>query len=461
MTTSELHNLIRLGEVLTSEFKRSVPADLGREICAFANAIGGHVLIGVDDDGQVVGVTAMNRVKSEVQSIARNIDPPIAVAVEAVENVLVVTVPAGPNKPYMVAGKFYMRQAATTQQLNRDEIREFFFREGLVTFDEQPCRRFDMSRDFDPKKYRAFARATGLPAGMKTEDVLRNLEVLTEDGMTNAGALFFGKRVTKFFLEAKINCAVFQGTGKTKIIDQQICEGSVVETYQAAIAYLQAHLNAEYIIRGGPRQEVLELPLDALREAVLNAIGHRDYRLTGHIQIHISLDRVEIINPGGLVSGLTLADLGRVSRPRNPLLFALMHRMELVEDVGSGIRRIRDEMRNYGLERPLIETGESWFSIAFKRKPQDASIERQGTVPGVTPSGTHPSEGVNEGVSRLLDYVRAHPGLRVPVISHGLSVPAKTIERWVKSLKQQGVIRFEGSPKKGGYHALPSNDSDG
>jgi ATP-dependent DNA helicase RecG len=349
--------------------------------------------------------------------------------------------------------------------LNRGEIREFFFREGLITFDEQPCRRFDMKRDFDTKKYRAFARAAGIPAGMKTEDVLQNLEALTEDGMTNAGTLFFGKRVTKFFLEAKINCAVFQGTSKTKIIDQQICEGSVIETYQAAIGYLQAHLNAEYIIRGGPRQEVLELPLDALREAVLNAIGHRDYRLTGHIQVHISLDRVEIINPGGLVSGLTLADLGRVSRPRNPLLFALMHRMELVEDVGSGIRRIRDEMRSYGLEKPLIETGESWFSIAFRRKPQDASIERQGQALGVTPSATRPYEGVtggvNEGVSRLLDYIRGHPGLRVPAISLELSVPAKTIERWLKALKQQDAIRFEGSPKKGGYHALPSNDRDG
>jgi ATP-dependent DNA helicase RecG len=387
------------------------------------------------------------------------VDPPIAVEIEPIENVLLVTVPAGSRKPHMVGGKFYMREAATTQQLNRDEIREFFFKEGLISFDKQICRGFDMDRDFDPKKYRVFARAADIPSGMKTEDVLRNLEVLTDEGMSNAGALFFSKRVPKFFLEAKINCVLFQGTGKTKILDQQIYEGNIVETHKAAIAYLEAHLNTEYVIRSGPRQEILELPVDALREAILNAIGHRDYRLTGHIQVHISLDRAEIINPGGLVSGLKLADLGRVSMPRNPLLFALMHRLELVEDVGSGIRRIRTEMKNYGLENPLIETGEAWFSIAFKRKSQDSAIERQGAVRGITPSVARLSEGVtggvSEGVTRLLKYIRLHPGLRTPAISEGLSVPVKTIERWVKLLKQQGEIQFRGSPKKGGYHALP------
>ena len=313
MNRKELEDLISLGEGVTIELKRSVPGDLGREICAFANTLGGRIVIGVDDQGQIVGLQHMNRSKSEVQSIARNMDPPLAVQIEAVDNTLVVTVPNGPNKPYMVGGKFFIRDASSTQQLLRDEIREFFFKEGLISYDKQVCRGFDMDDDFDRQKYRAFARAAGIPAGMKTEDALRNLEVLTKDGMSNAGALFFSKRVPKFFLEAKINCALFQGTGKTKILDQQIYDGNIAENYKAAIAYLEAHLNTEYVIRSGPRQEIMELPGDALREALLNAIGHRDYHLNGHIQVHISLDRVEIINPGGLVSGLKMTDLGRVS----------------------------------------------------------------------------------------------------------------------------------------------------
>jgi ATP-dependent DNA helicase RecG len=131
MTKNELLDLMRLGEGLTLEFKRSVSADLGREVCAFANAIGGRIVVGVDDHGNLVGVSDINRTKSEIQSIARNVDPPIAVEIEPIENVLLVTVPPGRAKPHMVGGKFYMREAATTQQLNRDEIREFFFNEGL------------------------------------------------------------------------------------------------------------------------------------------------------------------------------------------------------------------------------------------------------------------------------------------------------------------------------------------
>lgn len=470
MTKHELLDLMRLGEGLTLEFKRSVSADLGREICAFANAIGGRIVIGSDDEGNLVGVSNINRTKSEIQSIARNVDPPLSVEIEPIDNILLVTVPAGRSKPHMVSGKFYMREAASTQQLNRDEIREFFFKEGLISFDKQPCRDFDMTRDFDTKKYRVFARAANIPPGLKTEDVLRNLEVFTDEGMSNAGALFFSKRVPKFFLEAKINCALFQGTGKTKILDQQICEGNILETHKAAIAYLESHLNAEYVIRNGPRQEILELPVDALREALLNAIGHRDYRLNGHIQMHISLDRVEIINPGGLVSGLKLADLGRVSRPRNPLLFALMHRLELVEDVGSGIQRIRAEMKNYGLEPPVIETGETWFSIVFRRKPQNAGIESGAHAPeprlgdglgkklgnGLGKKlGDGLVEGLGENRTRILTLIRHDPSVSIPKLAETIGISTTAIENNIKYLKAKGLLQRNG-PSKGGHWIVPT-----
>lgn len=276
--------------------------------------------------------------------------------------------------------------------------------------------------------------------------------------MSNAGALFFSKRVPKFFLEAKINCALFQGTGKTKILDQQIYEGNIVETHKAAIAYLEAHLNTEYVIRSGPRQEILELPVDALREAILNAIGHRDYRLTGHIQVHISLDRVEIINPGGLVSGLKLADLGRVSMPRNPLRFALMHRLELVEDVGSGIRRIRDEMRNYGLEKPLIEAGEAWFSIAFKRKLQDAALD--GSTQDTTQKPTQkPTQTiVGETAQKILDAIRRKPSITRNELAEIVGITPDGIKYQLRSLNRKGVLRRIGSDR-GGHWVVVQGDS--
>lgn len=455
MTAKELDRLLRIGEGFTVEFKRT-PSHIGREICAFANAAGGWILVGVDDHGQKVGVSNLNRTKSGIQTVARNIDPPLVLDIEAVENILVARVPSGPNKPYSANGLFYIREASNSQQMKRDEIRELFFKEGLIRFDEQPCTRFNIRHDFDSKKYTPFSRAAGIPRDLKRDDVLRNLRILTEDGMTNAGALLFSKQIAKFFLQASLTCALFQGTTKTKVLDQATYQGSIRENYDDAMSYLLSHLNTEYVIKSGPREEILELPEEALREAVLNAIAHRDYRSTAYIQIHIFHDRLEIVNPGGLVSGLKLKDLGRVSRPRNLLLFSLMARMDLVEQIGSGIKRIRSAVRDYGLEPPLIEADADWFTITFRRKPQDEAIERKRQKPvAVSPSDAVRNEGVSEGVSEgvigLLEFIRNKPGQRTPQISKATGVPIKTLERWVKKLRVEGKIEFRGSPKTGGY----------
>ncbi len=113
---------------------------------------------------------------------------------------------------------------------------------------------------------------------------------------------------------------------------------------------------------------MLELPDEALREAIINSIVHRDYRSPANIQIFIFFDRVEIHNPGGLVAGLKLSDLGKRSVPRNPLLFSVFYRMDLVEHIGSGLKRIRDSMEKHGLKEPSIDADENWFLMTFFRK---------------------------------------------------------------------------------------------
>ena len=130
-----------------------MPSNLGAEVCAFANATGGVILIGVSDDGDVVGVGSHNRLKSQVQTTARSADPPIAVEVESVGGVLVVTVPEQHSKPYSFSGRFYVREGSNCQQMSRDEIRESFYKEGLIRFDETPCPRFDLQRDLTPEAW--------------------------------------------------------------------------------------------------------------------------------------------------------------------------------------------------------------------------------------------------------------------------------------------------------------------
>ncbi|RKX34225.1 MAG: hypothetical protein DRP64_20265, partial [Verrucomicrobia bacterium] len=381
LTKNELGKLIAVGEGFSLEFKRTA-AHLGREICAFANSAGGRILIGVDDDGSISGVGNLNRIKSEVQNIARSMAPSLSVALEVVGNVLVVSVPSGADKPYSAKGKFYLRDASTCQQMSRDEIREFFFSEGLIQFDRQPCSGFSMDRDFDPGKYRRFANAAALPKGLRRNDVLRNLKVVDGGNMTNAGALVFARDISKFFLQASVVCVLFQGTGKSKVLDKRVFFDGVAADFEGAMTWLLAHLDTEYIIGAGARVEKLELPEAALREALLNAIAHRDYRFSDHVQINLFRDRVEFINSGGLVAGLERNDLGRVSRPRNPLLFSMLERMDLVENIGSGIKRMRNDMREYGCSSPTIELGNSWFSISFPRSNPVPTGQVAGQVTG-------------------------------------------------------------------------------
>jgi len=134
MNKQTLSNLIALGEGFTTELKSTGTSNLGREICAFANATGGIILIGVTDNGKITGVANHNDLKSRVPSIARSAEPPIAVDIESIGKVLSITVPEQHSKPYSFGGKFFIRKGATTQQMTRTEIREFFFKSVPVSY---------------------------------------------------------------------------------------------------------------------------------------------------------------------------------------------------------------------------------------------------------------------------------------------------------------------------------------
>ncbi len=167
------------------------------------------------------------------------------------------------------------------------------------------------------------------------------------------------------------------GISKVKILDRKDFDHDLYTNYQETISYLQAKLNTEFIITGTGRDEVLEFPTDALREALVNAIAHRDYRSTANIQVHIFQDRVEIISPGGLPAGMQPEDLGHKSIPKNPLLFSMLYRMDLVEQIGSGITRILQLCTDLGSPSPELITETNWFTVAFKRRQVTGQVTKE------------------------------------------------------------------------------------
>jgi ATP-dependent DNA helicase RecG len=293
---------------------------------------------------------------------------------------------------------------------------------------------------------------------------LENLLLLHGRHLKNAGVLLFCKNVRKFFGNATIMCVLFQGKENVKILDSREFDADLYSNYQNAFSYLESKLNTEYIIKGGPRIEKLELPPEALREAILNAIAHRNYFSGALIQIHIFSDRVEITNPGGLAGGMQLADLGYKSMPRNFLLFGLMQRMDLAEKAGTGIKRINDAMKEYGLERPRFEANETWFTITFRRPDlQKSSFEgrtevlEKVRVKVLEKLGVRLGEklGVRlgENEARIFQLIGENNQITIPELAQALHISSTAVENNLAKLKSKGLLKRIG-PDKGGSWEL-------
>jgi len=432
---SKIKDLIKTGEGYNLEFKEKIGSNLDKEICAFANANGGKIILGVEDSGEVIGFKLSNSDTSKIQSIARNMDPSFKVDIEIIENMIVINVIEGKNKPYSIGGKFYLRIGANSQQMQRDEIREFFQKEGLVLFDEKPNPKFDLDKDFNHYKFKKFLNLAKITDNQDHKNTLKNLSLIEDEKLKNAGVLFFCHRITKFFMQGEISCVLYQGKTKTNILDKKGFDADILSNYENAYNFILSKLNTNYII-GREREEKLELPEDAIREALINAFVHRDYFSNGHIQIDIFSDRVEISNPGGLVSGLSKEDFGKRSLPRNPLLMGLMLRANKVEKVGSGIQRIKDAMKKFGLKVKFENT--KFFTVIFERK----EIKN---VPENVP------ENVPDRLKMIRDFMSKNNKIKISELAKRLSVNEKTIKRDIEKLKEEGLLKRVGGAKGGSW----------
>ncbi|VVB58333.1 Putative DNA-binding domain protein [Candidatus Anstonella stagnisolia] len=464
MEREELLGLIGTGEGYALDFKESIPSDLGKHICAFANAAGGKIILGVRDDGSIAGYSLSNADEAKINSFARNIEPSIRISIEKIGEFAIIHVPEGADKPYSSGGQFYLRIGSTSQQLKRDEIREFFRKERLVRFDDKPNTGFDFAEDFDKLKFKSFLSRAGITPLSGDKDTLKNLNLLDSGYLKNAGVLFFANSITKFFLNATVVCVLYEGTDKYQILDMKEFNSDILSNFENALIYLRSKLNTKLIINA-ERTNRLELPEKALREALINALVHRDYFSTGHVQVDIYADRVDISNPGGLVSGLKRKDLGKCSMPRNPLLMDLLLRIDKVEKIGSGIGRMRKAMRGYGLKVKFV-ADENWFFAVFPRvvpktveKPVEKSSEKtvekipldyQETTQKTTQIESKSTRKVPEKYQKIIDEISKNPLASRKELAIALGESEETMQSRLRKLVKEGILKRIG-PDKGGH----------
>ncbi|RWX44128.1 ATP-dependent DNA helicase RecG [Candidatus Electrothrix aarhusensis] len=350
MDFEELKDLIQAGESYHAEFKQTLDKSFVEESCAFANSGGGRILLGVSDSGDIKGITTDNIMRSRIQDTLRQIEPKLSCRVDAVLNIFVITIPEGTEKPYGCSKGFFMRMGANSQKLSRNEIIDFYQKEGRIRFDELRHSRADFEQDFDSTAFSRFLDLAGISRTIDQNTLLRNLNCLTADNrLTNAGVLFFSKDIDFILNHAVVVCALYKGDIKVNILDKKEFSGNIVDNIDNALLFVKRHTNVAYKIESTQHEEIPDYPEVALREAIINAVCHRDYFDKRSLaMVEVFENRVEISNPGGLPTGLKPEDFGTKSVARNPLIASLLHRIDYIERMGTGISRIRGAVEQHG-----------------------------------------------------------------------------------------------------------------
>jgi len=461
-TVDDIKLLIATGEGYNAEFKLKVPAkvkELTEEVCAFANAAGGVLVIGVNDANEIKGVSIDNAKRSAIQNSLNEITPHLACSLSLLDvdgiPVGVIEVPSGPNKPYVLSGAIYVRIGPNTQKLTTaEQMRDFFQQSDRIYFDESPCPDFLPDEMIDTDFLPIFKAEARISPGVPNEQLFKNLKLFVKGNQfKNGAALFFGKQPENYIDKAIVRCIAFQGIDKRFIIDDKPFGGNLFEQYRQTMQWLKGKLNVRYDIEGqggGPRKEIWEIPETVFKETLINALSHRDYYDKGAV-IHIEVydDRVEISNPGGLVSAIPESEFGKRSHSRNPLIFGLFARMHLVEQVGSGIGRIQDLMKAAGLPEPDFRK-DGFFTVILKRPAQISVHTTQKTTRKTT----------RKTADRIIEILLLSPKASRSEIAQAIGdITEDGVKYQLNKLKKHGIIERVG-PDKGGFWKVVKSDNN-
>ncbi|MCI5064497.1 putative DNA binding domain-containing protein [bacterium] len=420
---------------------------IAREFVGFSNASGGRLFIGITDSGELSPVSLNNTELSQIQDIAGNCEPRIEVTIVThPQGVIEVQIPEGDAKPYQCRDGFYLRMGSNTQRLKPSEIRELFRDQLAEDFEDRINRDFRIESDVDDEAIEQFQKAAQLSPPLTTSQLLGNLDLLVQkEGesslLRNAGVLFFSKEPEKFIKESYISCVRYRGNDKFKIVDRNDISGPLPKQIDQAMVFLDSHVSTEYeLVGAAQRKESRSYPLAALREAVVNAVMHRDYYYqNSHIYIQIFADRIEIENPGGLLPGLHFKNIERYSLRRNPRIADLLYRTRYVENIGTGFARIRRELEEN--QNPAFELAtDNFFTIRF--------------FPRLSlPSPTSLTARQQQIIRTLHEANRA---LTTSDFTKLLEVSSTTITRDLKELISKGLVQKLGKGKGTRYTAVSS-----
>ena len=382
MDKLELYDLIAGGEDSFIEFKRNVTqrTDFADEMIALANTEGGQILVGVDDDASIPGVADERQVEESIVNIARNnCKPALDITIDRVEAdrqiVLVVTVPRRAGPPYEDnSGRCYIRVGSSKRLATPEERARLLQAAGLLHFDETPVSRTglnDMDIDAFGAYYQHIFNQPLSKAEVPLSRMLKNMRFLVYDlnndeRLSVASLLLFGKRPLDFMYHARISAVRWAGNEAGEdIIDRQEIGGRLPQQIKQAEAFCRRNTRLSTHIEAARHEDTYQYPRPVLREAIINAVAHRDYSLAGaQTLLYIFDNRLEIRSPGSLPNSVTLDNIRtHYSKPRNELIARVLFNLGYVNTLGSGIPRMIRLMQQQGSPLPDFEVTSGQFLL--------------------------------------------------------------------------------------------------
>lgn len=379
------------------EYKSQMIEDLYREVIAFANSNGGVIYIGIDDQGNLTGIDNVDETYTRITNGIRDaIAPDVTMFVRYIlqdNKVIQIEVGEGSYKPYYLKSKgmkpngVYVRHGASSVQASPDQNRKMIKESDGDNFEASRCMEQELTFhaaetaykqygvEFSVEKYRAL--------GITKNDVFTNLALLLSDQCHHT-----------------IKVAVFKDEFCTEFRDSKEFGGSVFKQFEDVVNYLALCNKTVSTIKGLVRTDKQDYPEEVIREALLNALVHRDYSFSGSIIINVNDSKMEFISLGGLLPGLSTEDIRiGISQPRNKKLAEVFHRLRLIESYGTGIRRIFKLYENCPVQ-PSIEATTNAFRIVLPN--MNATDTANEDTPATTGKST---VAITPQMKTVMDYL--------------------------------------------------------
>ena len=452
-----IEKLLLQGESNTVEFKQNFSREVIETAGAFANTKGGAILVGISDNAKIVGTTiGKETLNNWSNQISQSSEPSILADIETIEfdnkTIVQIYIKEYPLKPVSVRGRCYRRIKNSNHQMTPSEITEMHLQATGNSWDALSARD-KTTADIDPEKVKEFIKwsvDTGRRKFLNENnlsEILSKLELQTKNQPSWAGILLFGKNPQSPLTQAKIHCGRFKE--ETTIIDDRLISGSIIHQIDDTIDFIRKNINVEFRITGKPqREEVWDYPMEALREAVINAVCHRDYSKPSDIQLKIYDDSIRIWNPGSLPLGMSIEDLYdplHPSVPRNKLIAQIFFDIGFIERYGSGIQRMIVSCKDMKIPEPEFEEKFGGFMITFRRDIlTEKNLERI---------------GLDKRLIKAVMYVKTIGDITNIKYQKEFNVSKATATRDLTLLVSKGILSQYGKTGKGTFYQLKDSQT--